>query len=320
MSYTVTGYDKHCRLCQNPPRDEAKAMFVKDVTSDRVVIETPAKINLFLKVLNKRPDGYHNINSLMQAVSLFDRLTIRRTAEPGVRITQVAGDPVPSDSSNLIARAFARMASELALSGGLEVTLAKEIPASAGLGGGSSDAAATLLAVNLLYDCRLDRNQLATIGAEIGSDVPFFFSSGQVLATGKGEVIETVELPQEYWLLLVKPELAVSTAAAYAELKRPLTALGKPVKFRRYKTVRDLVCWLHQTVNDFEATRVGENPAMLQIRQWLDSLGASLVRMSGSGPTMYGLFTVNPERELPRRYNRKNWWIKVVSPVRILEL
>jgi len=295
-------------------------MFVKEVTSDCLVIETPAKVNLFLQVLNKRPDGYHNINSLMQAISLYDRLTFRKADQAGITLTQLSGDPVPTDGSNLIARAFDALANHTGLTSGVDVLLEKRIPAAAGLGGGSSDAAATLLAINLLYDLKLSGAQLAAIGSGIGSDVPFFFSSGQAMASGRGEIIQEVTLPLDYWLVLVKPDLSVSTATAYAELKRALTASEERVKFQYNKIVRDLVRWLHQTVNDFEATRVGTCPAMLQIQQWLDSLGASLVRMSGSGPTVYGLFTVNPGPELPERKYRHNWWIKVVTPVRLPEL
>ena len=291
-------------------------MFVKDVTRDTVVVEAPAKVNLCLQVLNRRPDGYHNINSLFQAVSLFDRLTLTRRDRPGLEL-RVTGDwAVPVDDSNLVSRAWDELNRACSPDTGLRVELVKRIPVAAGLGGGSSDAAALILGADRLFRLGLDRPRMAAIGARVGSDVPFFFSSGQARVTGRGEEVEDISLPLDYTLVLVKPPGGVSTAAAYAQLKRSLTDSGTAVRLYSCRTAQELVRLLGRVGNDFETAGAGHSPAMRDIQRWLLSLGASLVRMSGSGPTCFGLFTVDPEPRLPERNNQSNWWIETVRPVR----
>ena len=191
--------------------------------------EAYAKINLTLDVGARRPDGYHDIRSIMQTISLHDTVTIRRTRDvPGVRL-EVTGDEgagVPADESNLVHRAAVRLQKVAAARGtvpgdqsGLHILLHKRIPSQAGLGGGSSDAAATLLAVNMALGLALSPARLAEIGAALGSDIPFFLTGGTALVEGLGERVSALPPLSLPWLLvIVKPSVGVSTAAAYAAL------------------------------------------------------------------------------------------------------
>ena len=188
-----------------------------------------AKINLTLDVGARRPDGYHDIRSVMQTISLHDTLTVTRTPDvPGVRL-EVTGDEgagVPADESNLVHRAAVRLQKVAAARGtipgsrsGLHIGLHKRIPAQAGLGGGSSDAAAALLAVNTLFEMALPGPRLSEIGAALGADVPFFLTGGTALVEGLGERVTVLTLLSPPWrLVIVKPRVGVSTAAAYAAL------------------------------------------------------------------------------------------------------
>ena len=223
----------------------------------------PAKINLTLDVGPRRADGYHDIRSVMQTIELHDTLTVTLAPAPGVHLTVAGGEAggVPADETNLVHKAAVRLQKVAAARGvlpgqsGLQIALHKRIPSQAGLGGGSSDAAATLLAVNDLFGLRLSPAHLSEIGTALGADVPFFFSGGTALAEGVGEKITPLPPLDPNWpLVIVKPDAGVSTAAAYAALDAVLRQPGNATE-----------CWLNgdQTVsNDFEAVML---PAHLEV-------------------------------------------------------
>ena len=290
-------------------------MFVKEITADRVVLDTPAKINLFLQVLNRRPDGFHNIHSLFQAVSLFDRLEVELSASPGVKIELSGPSEVPLNEDNLISRAYALLRKRFGLDRGLRVTLNKQIPVAAGLAGGSSDAAATILACNLLFKLGMSSSEMAGIGLEIGSDLPFFFSSGQAIVSGRGEIMENAEYPTDYYLILVKPPVAISTAAAYAGLKRGLTTSTIEFNLRNCRTVEEFVSSLISSGNDFERADSDSYPVLGRIKGALLNEGALLARMSGSGPTMFGIYRSKPEIKDCEALNQGDWLVQAVRPV-----
>ncbi|MEW5796099.1 MAG: 4-(cytidine 5'-diphospho)-2-C-methyl-D-erythritol kinase [Candidatus Zixiibacteriota bacterium] len=293
-------------------------MFIKRLSADRVAIGAPAKINLDLRVLGRRTDGYHDIDSLFQAVSLFDRLKFRRLDESAdIRISLARQSNLATDESNLVARAFRLMQSRFRLSGGLEVELEKNIPVAAGLGGGSSDGAAAILACKALFGLPLGTAEMAALGAEIGSDLPFFFSSGQAHVTGRGEIVEDIELPLDYWLVLVTLPMAVSTARAYADLRLPLTRDVRPRSFRGWKVPRDIVKWLSDTGNDFEPVQLRAFPHLQQVKNGLADSGALLTRMSGSGPTVFGIYGNAPDMEGDRVLGRSDWTVSVARPIRL---
>lgn len=289
------------------------------ISEDALIIGAPAKVNLYLQVLGRRADRYHDINSLMMTVTLFDRLTVTRAESPGVTIEQAASgrvsEPVPVDGTNLVAKAYQALAARHPVSGGISVRLEKNIPVAAGLAGGSSDAAATLKAVNELYQLALGNEELAAIGLEIGSDVPFFFTGGQAVAEGRGEQLRATRVPDDFWLVLVTPKLAISTAEAYAALGKTLTNPKRVFTLPRCRTVAELVESLRLTGNDFEEVHLRSFPDLGRIKDGLLQSGAHLARLSGSGPTVFGLFSALPMTEENGLLDRGDWHVSTVRPV-----
>jgi len=293
-------------------------MFIKQVSEDSLVIGAPAKLNLYLKVLGKRLDGFHEIDSIFQAVSLFDRIRFTRvddSNDPEISITGVTD--LPTDESNLIARAFRLMQAEFGFKGGLRIELEKNIPVAAGLGGGSADGAATILACVALFDLPRNFTQLTEMSAQIGSDLPFFFSEGQAHVTGRGEIIKPVELPLDYWIVLVTPNLAVSTTEAYAALRLPLTNSTGTRNIRGWKASSDLVKWLADIGNDFEPVQCDAFEEIRTAIEYLTGTGAEFVRMSGSGPTVFGIYYGMPNIDADRVFGRTDWRISTVRPIRL---
>jgi len=245
----------------------------------------PAKINLCLHVLGKRPDGYHDLAMLMQRISLYDRLEISLGAEPGIRVS-CAGVALPPGDENIAAKAARRMLELAASQDGVVIVIDKRIPVAAGLGGGSSDAAAVLLALNEMLGLNLSRQRLQVEGARLGADVPFFVFGADAWATGIGDVLTAVPPLPRLWYVLVNPQLAVSTAWVYQNLR--LTTKGVDVKLPRLLgTGEGLVRLLH---NDLETVTIGRHPELAELKARLMSLGATGALMSGSGPTVFGLF------------------------------
>ena len=317
-------------------------MFLKRLTPDSVVIGAPAKINLFLEVLGKRHDGYHNINSLFQAVSLFDRLTftkcpwaadlpvcpshkngqtrtsaahktagIKTTLSPTGEITNLDCGP-----DNLIAKAYRAVQKSYPDLGGVAVTLEKNIPTAAGLGGGSSDAAATVLALNDLYELNMPQNLMVEIGLSVGSDIPFFFTKGQAIVNGRGETCTPVQLPIDYWVVLVTAGTKESTASAYRALsERGLTNPKPPFMLTSCQSARELVLQLKLAGNDFEKIHPQFYPELASIKDELLRCGALLARMSGSGPAVVGLFADPPPAGIDAIGNERGWRIHTVRPI-----
>jgi 4-diphosphocytidyl-2-C-methyl-D-erythritol kinase len=294
-------------------------MFGRRLSDTSLIIGAPAKVNLFLQVLARRPDGYHDINSLMIAVSLFDRLTVTRTPTPGVTLEVSANsrvtEPIPLDEHNLIAKAYRALTRHRALDGGIHVTIDKQIPVAAGLAGGSSDAAATLTALNVLWGLNLSAKELAEIGLEVGSDIPFFFSGGAAMVSGRGEQIVSVEIPDDFWLVLVTPRLSISTAASYAELRMTLTNSKQVFTLPRCPAVENLFEALLLSGNDFEEIHLKSFPELGRIKDGLLQNGARVARLSGSGPTVFGLYSALSTTEESGSWNRGDWHVSTVRPV-----
>jgi 4-diphosphocytidyl-2-C-methyl-D-erythritol kinase len=246
----------------------------------------PAKINLCLHVLGKRADGYHDLAMLMQRITLYDHLTIRLVPTPGVRV-QCAGLELPPGQDNIAARAARRLLELSGRSDGVEIDIRKEIPVAAGLGGGSSNAATVLMGLNEMLDLGLSKKHLMTEGVVLGADVPFFIFEETAWATGIGDVLEKSGGLPAVWYVLVNPGLAVSTAWVYGNLR--LTSPRDDLKIPRFsRTVEDLVSHLH---NDLEQVTVGRFPLIGEIKKRLVKLGAHGALMSGSGSTVFGIFT-----------------------------
>jgi len=271
-------------------------MLVKSFTSNSIEIFTPAKINLFLEVLDKRPDGYHNINSLFQAVTLFDVLKFKKIEEPTCRVNMINKNAADI-TDNLVTEAYNFMKMKFNLKGGVEVSLEKNIPIAAGLGGGSSDCAATIIALNKLFGLELGKTIMSEIALELGSDIPFFFTKGQAMVTGRGERIEETSFPSKYKIALVSPSLTLSTKEGYAALKMGLTVSGTPYNLKPNRNLEEFLESLSNARNDFERVQFEKYPKLGEIKEKLKKCGAVFARMSGSGPTIFGVFRDNIDTE-----------------------
>lgn len=246
-------------------------------------------------MIRKRPDGYHDLLSLMCRIGVFDTLRIELTSGP-LRLECVSpgiasGAPacgVPADESNLAHRAARVFYQALGKAGGADIRLVKRIPVTAGLGGGSSDAAAVLMGLNRLHAGPFSRRRLMALGRTLGADVPFFIFEWPALAAGIGDRLERYDALPPCRVLLVCPPLAVSTASVFRALNLRLTNCRKKITKSRLK-IETYSPALH-SCNDLEAVTLGLHPELVSIKHLLAGLGAVGTLMSGSGPTIFGLF------------------------------
>lgn len=272
----------------------------------------PAKINLCLHVLGKRADGYHDLAMLMQRISLYDRITLRLTTDPGITVS-CAGVSMNPGQENIAALAAQRLLTLVGSSAGVDIEIDKQIPVAAGLGGGSSDAATVLMALNEMLDLKLSSQVLQEQGVKLGADVPFFIYGHPAWATGIGDVLQRVEGLPPIWYVLVNPGIAVSTAWAYGNLR--LTSRQDDHKIPRFSsTVDSVTAVLH---NDLEEVTVGHHLEIGEVKKRLIGLGASGSLMSGSGSTVFGVFAGKAEAEAAaaRLQQESGWRVFVVHAV-----
>jgi 4-diphosphocytidyl-2-C-methyl-D-erythritol kinase len=262
---------------------------------NEVRIPAYAKINLCLDVLGKRADGYHELRTIFQTISLHDSLRMRLSRKPGISLT-VAGNPALSQEpieKNLVYRAVDALRRELKIRGGIEITLEKKIPAGRGLGGGSSDAAAALLGCLRLTKVKIELPCLLDIAVSLGADVPFFLFGGRVLGIGKGdEIYPLPDLPKLNLLVVSPADIHVPTPDAYRWLHAPeLASLTKSsASHKLYKFCA--LCWSAQgrLSNDFEAAVFQRHSRLDQIKRGLLRRGASEALLAGSGSAVFGVF------------------------------
>ena len=254
-------------------------------------IEAPAKVNLFLRVFDERPDGFHELATLFQAVDLADHVRVER-ADESVRLEVHGGElDLGAEEDNLAHRAATRLLAEAGIEGGVRINLVKRIPVGAGLGGGSSDAAAVLRCVAALAGIPRDDGRLRRIGAELGSDVPFFLGRSPLAAgRGRGDVLEPLEALPVADLVLVSPPVHVSTGWAYGALDEARRARGGGRGPSLAGRPRD---WEHveaRAHNDFQEVVASKHPQVARSLEALSAAGARMALMSGSGSTSFGLF------------------------------
>lgn len=268
-----------------------------------------AKINLGLEVLGSREDGYHEIITLFQMIDLADRLKFSLRSDGRIIISGNRTD-VPWDESNLIYRAARLLQRESDCSKGAEIEVTKHIPPGRGLGGGSSNAALTLILLSRLWQLNFPIERLLRLGACLGADVPYFFYGGFCLGRGKGDKLEPLSDLPERWALLVIPDFPVSTAAIYAQLDREdgfLTSRDKASKIIQFLETKDQALIRHLE-NELEYVAFRMHPQLAEIKKALLESGAELSMMSGSGSAVYGLFVDKAEarrvaRKLAARYH-----------------
>lgn len=251
------------------------------------VLAAPAKINIFLRVLGKRADGFHEISTLMQPVSLYDEVTIEVSSGSGITLESTEG--APSGPENIAFRAASLFLEETGIDVRVSIKLRKNTPSGAGLGGGSSDAATVLMGLNDLLEAGLDDATLMELAARLGSDVPFFILRRPALATGRGEILDPVDLPA-FDYVLVNPGVVVPTARVYSnlDLTKSLENSNLTVSVETLEGPENLVKILH---NDLEGVTVSDHPVVNALKDRLIEAGALGSLMSGSGPTVFGVFS-----------------------------
>jgi 4-diphosphocytidyl-2-C-methyl-D-erythritol kinase len=271
------------------------------VSAEKIQVPAFAKINLGLRVHGRRPDGYHELSTIFQTVTLRDTLTFQATDDGSLGL--VCSDPsIPADDSNLVLRAASILRERFGVSQGARVELLKSIPAGGGLGGGSADADIALAALATLWGIETDAFELAEIGARLGADVPFFLTGGTALGTGTGTDIRHLEDAPKMHFVIVSPGVHVSTAEAYGALGAPALTKVEPVVnlsvSRTEADFPDSLCDVWS--NDFEAVVVRLYPEIGRARETLAAAGARSAMLSGSGSSVFGVFESKGEAERAR--------------------
>ncbi|MBN2030246.1 4-(cytidine 5'-diphospho)-2-C-methyl-D-erythritol kinase [bacterium] len=247
-----------------------------------------AKINIGLWILSHRKDGYHNITTVYQQIDLHDVITFQKRSTD-IRITST-NPSMPLDKNNLVFKAFQLFQEKIDIQEGLEIHIEKNIPMGGGLGGGSSNAAATLQAANHLWNDPLDKDELNAMAVNIGSDVPFFLKGGTVFGQGRGDLLTPLNWTTDYWIVLACPTFGVSTSWAYKQSK---IALTKEEKFTKLMSI--LERFSPHTLkdnfqNELESVVFRRHPILREIKELMYQRDAFYAGMSGSGSSIYGLF------------------------------
>lgn len=258
-----------------------------------ITIFAPAKVNLILRVLDRRPDGYHNLWSIMQTVGLEDEVSIRVALHRSEIQLGCDDSSLRTDHSNLVYRAAAAVLEQSGKSVGLEIQLTKRIPMGAGLGGGSSDAAATIIGLNQVLQLGWSSARMAEVGQALGSDVPFFLYAPAAIVAGRGEKVRPIQLTGGRWLVLVNPGFPVETKWAYQQLSMARKELEPLSERLRRLEASSQIAWsevVELAGNDFESPVFSAYPALREIKEELLAEGADIALLSGSGATVFGVF------------------------------
>ncbi len=277
----------------------------------RLRILSPAKINLFLRVTGRRADGYHNLFSLMCRIGLCDEIDL----QPAASIRLACSDSsLPRDETNLAVRAAMSFFDALGGAGGVAISLRKRIPVSAGLGGGSSNAASVLLGLNHLSGHPLSPRRLKRLARRLGADVPFFLETSPALATGVGDILEPCPNLAAFYVILACPPFAVSTPEVYRKLNLRLTNCPKQLTKARFK--KEGFDPARHLCNDLEAVTLALHPEIALMKRRLLRAGALGVLMSGSGGSVFGLFTdADQARRALRGPARQAGWRLFAAPL-----
>jgi 4-diphosphocytidyl-2-C-methyl-D-erythritol kinase len=258
-----------------------------------ITVFAPAKINVILRILDRRLDGFHNLWSIMQTVALEDEVRIKICADrQGIHLKCDAVQ-LAADTTNLVYRAAAMVLARAQQSIGLDIELRKRIPMGAGLGGGSSDAAATIIGLNHLLQLEWSPTEMADVGQSLGSDVPFFFFAPSACIAGRGESVRPVVIEGTRWVVLVNPGFGVDTKWAYQELAATRTAVTPLSLVQRELDRQSRMNWaqlIAAAENDFEAPVFAAQGKLREIKRSLQAHGADIALLSGSGATVFGVF------------------------------
>ncbi|MBR3205962.1 MAG: 4-(cytidine 5'-diphospho)-2-C-methyl-D-erythritol kinase [Bacillus sp. (in: Bacteria)] len=281
----------------------------------RILEKAPAKINLSLDVHGKRPDGYHEVEMVMTTIDLADRLELTELDKDEIRVSS-HNRFVPDDQRNLAYQAAKLLKTRFGIQKGVSIVITKAIPVAAGLAGGSSDAAAALRGLNRLWKLNLTLDELAELGAEIGSDVSFCVHGGTALATGRGEKLKHIATPSHCWVILAKPVIGVSTAEVYRQYDASKVEHPNVQRMIEAIEAKDYKEMCGSLGNVLESVTLKMYPEVDMIKRQMKRFGADAVLMSGSGPTVFGL--IQYESKVQRIYNGLRGFCDQVYAVRMI--
>ncbi len=285
----------------------------------QLCLHPPAKVNLVLRVGNRLPNGYHNLWSLMQTVGLTDELTLRVDSSfSGIRF-ECEGLSLDDPTDNLVYRAAGLVLEKAKAGAGVAIRLRKQIPVAAGLGGGSSDAAATIMGLNRLLECDWSLEEMVPLGQQLGSDVPFFFFAPTALVQGLGEQISPISISGDRWILLVNPGFPIQTKLAYQRLDEIRGADNHADSWHYDLQGAKPVSWedvIPLIRNDFEEVLFEDYPELAHLKSSLLQTGADAALVSGSGATMFGIFLDESKaRQAVTKLAATSKWRVFVVPV-----
>lgn len=270
-----------------------------------------AKINIGLNVLGKRSDGYHDLETVFHEIDCFDEIELERHD----KITMTADSIlVPIDGSNLCLSAAKLLQKEKHIRQGVMIHLKKNIPIGAGLGGGSSDAAAVLCGLNRFWELNLSNNQLRSLAVQIGSDVPFFVDGGTAYATGRGEILEPFSFALPFWIAVVTPLIRISTAWAYNHISPKRNGKGNGLQAKLVKQISNPQKLASIAQNDFEQSVFQTYPELSRIKEKLKEMDAVFSLMSGSGSSIYGFFEDEKKALAAISSFPKNYQTSITAP------
>lgn len=256
----------------------------------QIILKAYAKINLGLDVLRRREDGYHEVRMIMQSVSLYDKLILKKIAKDEIILSSNVG-ALPNNEKNLVYKAISLMKTEYGITGGVRAELEKRIPMAAGMAGGSTDAAAALIGMNKLFHLQLSQEQLMELGVKIGADVPYCILSGTALSEGIGEVLTPLKPMPHCYILIAKPRISVSTRFVYENLEADKLSYHPDIDgMLQAIEEEDLQGVTDRLSNVLETVTEKKYPIIGKIKATMMENGAMNALMSGSGPTVFGIF------------------------------
>lgn len=278
-----------------------------------------AKVNIGLDVLRRRPDGYHELKMIMQTVDICDELTFEREREPGIQL-RIDGADLPADERNLAYRAAALLMEEKHIREGVSITLKKRIPIAAGMAGGSADAAAVMRGLNALFAMGYSTKSLQKLGVKLGADIPYCISGGTMLSEGIGEVLTPLPAPPDCHLVVAKPDVDVSTAFVYRNLRADSLPFHPDIDgMAKALAAGDLKGITDRMGNVLETVTVREYPVIDRIKKRMCGLGAENALMSGSGPTVFGIYKEKETAENTAEVLKEEKLAKAVFVTRFCE-
>jgi 4-diphosphocytidyl-2-C-methyl-D-erythritol kinase len=283
------------------------------MSCETIELLAPAKVNLTLQVVGKRPDGYHELRSLMAPVSIFDRLTLTKLKEERIEVVCEGAGDVPGGEQNLCHRAAKFYFEQTKIAGGVQIRVEKVTPSGAGMGGGSSDAATTIMGLEKLYGQELCEEDKKLAAFEVGADVTFFFAEAPAWVGGIGEKVRPVAFETPLWIVVIHPGIILSTAAVFSNLNIGLTTSSRLHTIGQFN-FQGIV---EAVSNDLEEAARTLEPDIADALAALDGADAQRSMMTGSGSAVFGLFadeaSANTAYRLIAGQAPERWWIEVAS-------